>query len=329
MGVTRWPAPDAFAVVMATGILSIGARDHHYRWLSDTFGVLAAVVLVVLTVAAVRALPRWDLRDPDVTLRLFTFVAACAVLDSRVAAHPVAARVLGGVALLAWLALAVLTCRNMASRGLGELRTRAHGAWELASVGTSGLAILAARAARHSGDRGWAPAAVVIWVLAIVVYLVMTWLILWRTAHERKDRDGFAPDDWILMGALAIATLAGHTIYSGAVAWLAGPVRVVTIVTWVLASAWIPPLVYFVLHRVNRRPAVLQLTGAWWALVFPLGMYSVATAAMAIELRSAALQTVSLVFFWNALTAWVIVAVAGLLRLRLTPEARRRGGAER
>jgi tellurite resistance protein TehA-like permease len=103
----------------------------------------------------------------------------------------------------------------------------------------------------------------------------------------------------------------------------------VTIATWAVASLWIPPLVYFVLHRVNRRPAVLQLTGAWWALVFPLGMYSVATAAMAIELRSAALQTVSLVFFWNALTAWVIVAVAGLLRLRLTPEARRRGGAER
>lgn len=330
MGVTRWPAPDAFAVVMATGILSIAARDHHYRWLSDTLGVLATVVLVVLTVAAVRALPGWDLRDPDVTLRLFTFVAACAVLDSRVVAHPVAVRVLGAVALMAWLALAALTCRNMASRGLGELRARAHGAWELASVGTSGLAILAARVARHTGDRGWAPAAVLIWLLAIVVYLVMTWLILWRTAQERKDRDGFAPDDWILMGALAIATLAGHTIYSGAVAWLAGPVRVVTIVTWVLASAWIPPLVYFVLHRVNRRPAVLQLTGAWWALVFPLGMYSVATAAIAAELRTPALQTVSLVVFWNALTAWVIVAGAGLLRLRVvTPEARRRGGAER
>ncbi len=309
-------APDTFAVVMATGILSIAARDHHYRWLSDALGVLAAVVLVVLTLAAARGVTRWDLRDPDVTLRLFTFVAACAVLDSRVVAHPVMARVLGVVALTAWLVLLALTCRNMAARDLVELRAGAHGAWELASVGTSGLAILAARVALHTGDRGWAVVAVVVWLSAIAIYIAMTWLILWRAVSEREDREGFAPDDWILMGALAIATLAGHTIYAGAADWLAGPVRVVTVVTWAVASAWIPPLVYFVLHRINRRPAVLRLTGAWWALVFPLGMYSVATAAMAEELRASALQTVSLVFFWNALTAWVIVVGAAALRFR-------------
>jgi len=330
MSVQHRPAPDAFAVVMATGILSIGARDHHYRVLSDALGVLATVSLAVLTVAAVHAATHWDLRDPDVTLRLFTFVAACAVLDSRVAAHPVAVRALGAVALTAWSVLLVLTCRNMTARSLVALRSRAHGAWELASVGTSGLAILAAQATLRSGGRGWAVVAVVVWLTALLIYAAMTWLILWRTVTEREDREGFAPDDWILMGALAIATLAGHTIYSVAAAWLATPVRIVTIVTWLLASAWIPPLVYFVLHRVNRRPAVLQLTGAWWALVFPLGMYSVATAAMAAELRAPALQTVSLVFFWNALTAWLIVAVAGLLRIRaLTPGVRRFGGGGR
>lgn len=324
----RWPAPDAFAMVMATGILSIAARDHHYRWLSDALGVLATVALLVLMGFAARALTHWDLRDPDVTLRLFTFVAACAVLDSRLVSHPALARVLGVVALSTWLVLMALTCRNMVSLGLLALRARAHGAWELASVGTSGLAIVAAQVARHTGDRGWAVVAVVVWLLAIAIYVGMTWLILWRTVSERKDREGFAPDDWILMGALAIATLAGHTIYVVAVQWLAGPVRAVTVVTWAVAGAWIPPLVYFVLHRVNRRPAVLHLTGAWWALVFPLGMYSVATGAIAAELREPAWETVSLVFFWNALTAWVIVAVAGVLRARTLSAAalRRRGG---
>lgn len=316
MGVLRRPAPDAFSVVMATGILSIGARDHQYGWLSDALGALATLLLLVLLVAAARVVTGWDRHDPDVTLRLFTFVAACAVLDSRLVAHPVGVRVLGGMALAAWLMLAVLTWRNMAARGLVELRARAHGAWELASVGTSGLAILAVQVARHTGDRGWLAVAVTVWLLAIAIYTLMTWLILWRTAHERKDREGFEPDDWILMGALAIATLAGHAIYSQAADWLAGPVRVATIVTWAVASAWIPPLVYLVLHRVNRRPAVLQLTGAWWALVFPLGMYSVATGVIAAELRAPALQTVSLVFFWNALIAWVIVVGAAALRFR-------------
>lgn len=29
----------------------------------------------------------------------------------------------------------------------------------------------------------------------------MATLIMWRTVHERMDRDGFEPDTWILMGA--------------------------------------------------------------------------------------------------------------------------------
>ncbi|GFG86688.1 MAG: tellurite resistance/C4-dicarboxylate transporter family protein [Mycolicibacter algericus] len=329
MSVTRWPGPDAFAAVMATGILSIAARNHQYWWLSDTLGVLATGLLVVLGAVAARAVTRWDLRDPDVTLRLFTFVAACAVLDSRLVTHPVVVRMLGAIALTAWLVLLILTCRNLAAGGRVALRGSAHGAWELASVGTSGLAILAAQVARHTGDRGWTAVAMAVWLLAIAIYIAMTWLILWRAVHERKDRDGLEPDDWILMGALAIATLAGHTIYGVAVGWPAGAVRAVTAVTWVAASLWIPPLVYFVLHRINRRPAVLKLTGAWWALVFPLGMYSVATGAMATELRMPALQTLSLVFYWNALTAWLIVAVAGLLRARALSAAalHRRGGA--
>lgn len=316
------PAPDAFAAVMATGILSVAARDHYYRWLSDALGVLATaglVVLVGLVVACAVARRRpliWNLADPDVTLRLFTFVAACAVLDSRLTAHPIVARVLGVIALSAWLALLVLSVRNMAALPWSALRDRAHGAWELASVGTSGLVIITAQVARHTGERGLLAAAVPIWVLAILIYGLMTWLILWRTVAERMDREGFEPDDWILMGAMAIATLAGDEVHRVAAGWLADGVRAVTVVTWAVASLWIPPLIYFVLHRINQRPGVLRFTGVWWAVVFPLGMYSVATDVTAAELGTASMRTVSLMFFWNALTAWLIVAVAGLLRFR-------------
>lgn len=45
----------------------------------------------------------------------------------------------------------------------------------------------------------------------------------------------------------------------------------------------------------------------------PLGMYSAASYAMAVEIGQRALITVSLVFFWDALAAWFIVVVAGLL----------------
>jgi len=311
------PSPDVFAAVMATGIMSIVAGNHRYVQISETLGVLASLGLVVLVVLVIvtRRFTLWDLKDPDVTLRLFTFVAACAVLDSRLASQPVLVRVLGVVALVSWLMLIVLSARNMSARPWSALRDRAHGAWELASVGTSGLAIVAAKVARDTHEHWLLGVAVPVWVAALCIYGLMTWLILWRTIAERQDRDGFEPDTWILMGGLAIATLAGDNIHSLAPAWLAGPVRAVTVVTWVAATLWIPPLIYFGLHRISRRPDMLHFAGVWWAFVFPLGMYSAASYAMAAEIVQRSLITVSLVFFWDALAAWLIVVVAGLLRV--------------
>jgi tellurite resistance protein TehA-like permease len=315
------PSPDVFASVMATGVLSIVARKHDYVRISETMGILASLGLVtlvalVIVVIVTKRLWLWDLRDPDVTLRLFTFVAACAVLDTWLSSTVSVLRVLGAVALSSWLVLIVLSARNMWAQRGTMLRDRAHGAWELASVGTSGLAIVMAQLALHTGHRWWLAIAVPVWVAAILVYGLMTWLILWRAVHERQHRDGFEPDSWILMGGMAIATLAGDQIHAQAPAWLAGPVLVVTAITWVAATLWIPPLIYVGLHRISQRPDLLRFGGVWWAMVFPLGMYSAATYAVGTEIGQRSLRTVSLVFFWDALAAWLIVFVAGLLWLR-------------
>jgi tellurite resistance protein TehA-like permease len=147
----------------------------------------------------------------------------------------------------------------------------------------------------------------------------MTWLILCRAVAQRQNpvREGgvFEPDSWILMGGLAVATVAGDEIHVLAPAWLGGPVLVVTVVTWAAATLWIPPLIYFGLHRIRQGPDRLHFAGVWWALVFPLGMYSSATYVMAAEIGQRSLITISLVFFWDALAAWLIVVVAGLVRL--------------
>jgi tellurite resistance protein TehA-like permease len=308
-----------FAAVMATGILSIGAHNFGYRLISNTMGVIATAGLffLVALVVAKAATPgqrlRWDLTDPDVTLRLITFVAACAVIDTRLSSNVWVARVLGVVGLASWLILILFSARNMLAHRWTELRDRAHGPWQLGSVGTSGLAIVIARAARQTGHHWWLAVAVAGWVTALCIYGLMTSLTLWRVVNERQDRDGFEPDTWILMGAMAIATLAGDNIHAVAPAWLGGPVRAVTIVTWVTATLWIPPLIYFALHRIRRHPNMLRFAGVWWAFVFPLGMYSAASFAMAREIDQRPLFTVSLVFFWDALAAWLVVVFAGLL----------------
>jgi tellurite resistance protein TehA-like permease len=250
--------------------------------ISAALAAVAAVALAALVVLAVR---RWDTRDPDVVLGLFSFVAACAVLASRFRNHPLVLWTLGVVAVVAWLVLAALTPRDMGSSGWRALRDRAHGGWELASVATSGVAIVAA-------DLKVFVVSWIMWVLAIAIYALMTTLILSRASTGTA----FQPDGWILMGGLAIATLAAARLHTAT-----------SVATWVLATAWIPALLYV---TVRGRPPLVQF--GWWAVVFPLGMYSSATYAVAVDTGWNALTMVSVAFFWIALTAWIVVAFGGL-----------------
>lgn len=296
--------PDVFAVVMATGIVSIAAADHGYRIISGGLLVVAALALPVLIVMVATFWRRnpFDLRDPDVGLGLFTYVAACAVLAARLAEHRIVLWVLAGMAFQGWLSLAPLVARRMWKHRWAGLRDRAHGGWELASVATSGLAIV-------SADLDIVFLAVLFWVFGICVYLFMTGLIVAHLRHDASAPELVRPDMWILMGGAAIATLAGEHLHE---TLLPGPiadaVRAVTIVTWVVATVWIPPLVYIALRRS---------VGLGWPAVFPLGMYSSATYAMAVETGWHWLTIISLAFFWIAFAAWTIVAIADAARFTL------------
>ena len=297
--------PDTFAAVMATGIVSIAALDHGFGVISDVLIMFAAVALPVLIAAAATAWRResWNVADLDVALRLSTFTAACAVVGARLAEYRIVLWLLAGMALQGWLSLAPLVARRLwRDRGAG-LRDRAHGGWELASVATSGLAIVTA-------DLKIVFLAVLFWAIAIGVYLLMTGLILWRAVRDPSAPELVQPDIWILMGGAAIATLAGDHIHKVGLESL----RPVTVVTWVVATAWIPPLIYVTVQRLRRRRELKP--GQWWAAVFPLGMYSSATYATAVETGWRWLTVVSLVFFWIAFAAWVIVAIESLLRFR-------------
>jgi tellurite resistance protein TehA-like permease len=286
---------------MATGIVSIAAVDHGYRAISDVLIVVAAVALPVLIVAAATAWRResWDLTNLDVSLRLCTYIAACAVVGARLAEHRVVLWVLTAMALQGWLSLAPVVARRMwRDRGAG-LRDRAHGGWELASVATSGLAIVTA-------DLRIVFLAMLFWAIAIGVYLVMTGLIIWRAVHDPAAPELLQPDIWILMGGAAIATLAGDHIHKAGLE----SVRPVTVVTWFVATVWIPPLVYIALRR---------RVGISWPAVFPLGMYSSATFATAVETGWRWLTFVSLAFCWIALAAWLITGLHALSRIGSPP----------
>jgi hypothetical protein len=77
--------PDGYPAVMATGIVSIAAAEQHFPVLALLLGVLAAALfeLINITIGTQLQAAAALLRDPDVALRSFSFVAACAVLAAR------------------------------------------------------------------------------------------------------------------------------------------------------------------------------------------------------------------------------------------------------
>lgn len=327
------PPPDVFAVVMATGIVAVAAADHSYWRIALCLRAIAAAAAVVLAAGfVVRALTQMPrvmklVGDPDVALRMFTVVAACAVLAACWPTRPLLRVWLDGVGLAGWLLLIPVAVVDVYSRRPQQLRDQAHGAWLLPSVATHGLACTTADVAEHTGSGALLVIAGAAWVIGLLLYLLVCALIGWRAVSAPLNPDQVTPDSWILMGAMAIATLAGGHILIAAHAVnpsgvIAGWAQPATWWAWVIASVWIPILLYAEVWRVDHLAGSLRYHGVWWAAVFPIGMYSAASASTATVLRVRSLATVSLVFFWVSATLWALVTV-GLLHTGLARLTRR------
>jgi tellurite resistance protein TehA-like permease len=81
-----------------------------------------------------------------------------------------------------------------------------------------------------------------------------------------------------------------------------------TPIIWTWATWWIPLLLSFGIwkHIVCRLP--LNYTPALWSLVFPLGMYALASLRVSLAADFPALQSLSHAMLWIALIAWAATA---------------------
>jgi tellurite resistance protein TehA-like permease len=328
----RWSglAPDVFSRVMATAIVSIAAFDHSYWRIETALKVVGSAMYALLGLAVVAGAARVPrlVRDLDAVPRMFTFVAASAVLAACWQAHPVVEYTLGGLAFVSWVLLVPVAVVRVRARPLTQLRDQARGAWLLPSVATQGLSITAADLVAHGGPTWLLGVASAAWLAGVLLYPPALWLIAWRAHSSAPPRpDLVTPDSWILMGALAIAALAGGNLVRsarltpvpGGVPWWMA--HLAALAPWIAASLWIPVLVYAQVWRADQLAGSLRYSGAWWSAVFPLGMYSSATSATGTELAIPALHTVSLVAFWIAFAVWTMVAL-GFLRASVPRWAR-------
>jgi tellurite resistance protein TehA-like permease len=323
--------PAYFALVMATGIISIAALDFELAWLAFALFAISATayaVLMVLTVARAFRYPRLlfaDMTDHRLGPGFFTAVAASSVLGSEVlliSGNVAIASLLLGITIVLWVALTytIFTAFTV-KQDKPPLEQGLTGAWLLAVVATQSVAVLAALVSRetpqpHRLELNFL--AMSMWLWGGMLYIWIISLIFYRYSFFSFSPVDLTPPYWINMGAMAISTLAGALLVQNApdahfLASLLPFLKGFTVFYWATGTWWIPMLVILGLWRYVFQRVPLRYDPLYWGAVFPLGMFSVATHQMAQALELPFLAPVPWLAFLVALAAWTL-AFVGILR---------------
>ena len=229
--------PGYFALVMATGIISIAA--HLLEMKSLAWGLLALnlvfylVLWVLLLIRLIGFFPRVkvDVADHVRGPGFFTVVAGTCVLGSQlviVAGQLRAAGVLWVVGLLLWgLIMYIFFTAITVRENKPSLESGLNGAWLIAAVATQSISVLGTLLANHF-EPYREPLlffTLCMFLIGCMLYLLLITLIFYRFTFFNLTTATLTPPYWINMEAVAITTLAGARLILAAPVLLWFPFR--------------------------------------------------------------------------------------------------------
>jgi tellurite resistance protein TehA-like permease len=320
--------PGNFAFVMATGIISVGLHYLELQKISDLFSLVAIVswlVLIALCLWRVIRFPRAvmiDLTSPRMVFSYFTLVASTDIVGLLMFDHgyhnlAIACWFLAFISwcLLLYLAFSVLTFLSNENNV-----NIMHGGWLITIVGTQSLVLLGAKIAPLFGkfEHYMMLEIHMLWGLGVCLYGIFVTLFCYRIFFLKLKPEQTSPLLWVVMGAAAISVNAGSSLLElknlAPFLMVQRPfVDGVTLMLWSWATWWIPLLFLFGVwkHIANRIP--LKYEPAIWSMVFPLGMYTVASLRMGQLAEFPPMVWIAQIMMALALFAW-LCSFLGLLK---------------
>ncbi len=322
--------PGYFALVMATGIIATGFHLLGVHLLAEVLYGVAVVAFSVLFVMNVARLIRYpqrlfsDLTHHNTGFLFLTLVTAVNVLASGAAVifgWWAAAEVGWIVSLVLWAALiypaivAVIIGEDKPPIGTGM-----NGTWFLLTVSTESIAVTAALLLTHHGGphQVFELASLAAFTVGLVLYLIVMTMLFLRWTFTPLGPDVMQPPSWIAAGAVAISVLAGSNLLTAAgvsprVERLAPFIEGMVIMAWGTATFWFPVMISIGVWRHLIRKVPITYNPAYWALVFPIGMYGVSTYRMIAVTDLTVLEPLPEIAVGAALVAWSL-AFSGLIR---------------
>ncbi len=316
-------SPAYFAMVMATGIVSIAANLLGMSalavalfWLNiAAYLIIWVISLLRLTLCTSEFLG--DLTDHKRGPGFFTVVAGSCVLGSQFVLISQSYKLAVGLWVLSIVLWICLTYTIFTAFTIKEkkppLDEGITGAWLLAVVATQSIAVLSALIASH-----WEQPyrletnffALSMWLWGGMLYIWMISLIFYRYTFFNFSPGDLEPPYWINMGAMAISTLAGSLLIINApdapfLRSLLPFLKGFTVFYWATGTWWIPMLVVLAVWRYVYKRFPLRYDPLYWGAVFPLGMYAASTYQMSRAMELSFLEVVPRLFLYIALLAWL------------------------
>jgi tellurite resistance protein TehA-like permease len=333
MARARAMEPGGFALVMATGIISVSVTQHGMLVLGQTlFWLNWAAYLWLLLISVLRFIFYRDemisnFVRPGHGAAFLTLAAGTCVLATQcllVVNLPVVARFVAVWGAFCWVVLIYLFFFSaMTRRVKAPFSDTINGSWLVVVVATQALAVLVAILARDGAlvaREWWLFAAISLYLIGCAWYLVIITLIMYRMVLLPLIAREFTPPYWINMGALAISALAGSLIIlnappQGPLHDLLPFVKGFTLFYWAMATWWIPLLVILELWRYVWSHVPVNYEVDDWNIVFPLGMYTVCTDSLAHATGAQYLMVIPNVSVYVSLLVWAVVGAGLVYRL--------------
>ena len=330
--------PGYFALVMATGIISVATQMLDMPWLARALlgiNLIAYPVLWALTlIRLIRFFPRLiaDITDHVRGPGFFTVVAGTCVLGSQlviVAGQYSAAGLLWLLGVLLWV---LVTYTFFASVTVREnkppLESGINGAWLIAAVATQSISVLGTLLVNHFGQyrEPLLFFALCMFLLGCMLYLLLITLIFYRFTFFNLTAATLTPPYWINMGAVAITTLAGARLILASPDWvflaeILPFIKGFTLFFWAAGTWWIPLLFILGIWRHIYKRFSFTYDPQYWGMVFPLGMYTACTFQLSKAINFEYLLLIPRFFIYLALAAWLLVFI-GLIRSLLFTKVR-------